>query len=88
MEKNLNKETSVNLNNIEIDLLINIIGEVISSLNIPEVITEDVRQELFAELNTSKILNDLKKKFEQSKEAFEHLKETSQQSKGEENKDG
>ena len=44
-------DTIVGLSVLEIDLLINILDEVVSSQKIPEVITEEIRQELFAELD-------------------------------------
>ena len=55
-------DTIVSLNTLEIDLLIHILDEVVSSQKIPEVITEEIRQELFAELDIAKILTDLKEK--------------------------
>ena len=64
-------DTIVALNTLEIDLLINILDEVITEHKIPEVINEEVMQELFTELDLTKILNDLKEKL--GKEKFEQL---------------
>ena len=55
-------DTIIGLSVLEIDLLINILDEIVSSQKIPEVITEEIRQELFAELDIAKILTDLKNK--------------------------
>ena len=55
-------DTVISLNVLEIDMLIHILDEVVSSQKIPEVITEEIRQELFAELDITKILTDLKTK--------------------------
>jgi len=66
-------DTIVALNTLEIDLLINILDEVVSSQKVPNVITEEIRQELFAELDISKILTDLKEKLR--KEKFEQLED-------------
>jgi len=57
------------LNTLEIDLLINILDEVVSSQKIPDIVNESIRQELFTELDIAKILTDLKQKLE--KEKFE-----------------
>ncbi len=69
----MKNDTIVALNTLEIDLLINILDEVVSSQKIPEVITEEIRQELFAELDIAKILTDLKEKL--GKEKFEQLED-------------
>lgn len=55
-------DTIVGLNVLEIDMVIHILDEVISGQKIPEVITEEIRKELFAELDITKILSDLKGK--------------------------
>jgi len=60
--KRMKDNTIVELNVLEIDMLIHILDEVVSSQKIPEVITEEIRQELFAELDIAKILTDLKGK--------------------------
>ena len=65
--------TIVALNTLEIDLLINILNEVVSEHKIPDVITEEIREELFAELDITKILIDLKEKL--GKEKFEQLQD-------------
>jgi predicted MPP superfamily phosphohydrolase len=72
-QKEMKNDTIVALNTLEIDLLINILDEVVSSQKIPEVITEEIRQELFAELDIAKILTDLKEKL--GKEKFEQLED-------------
>jgi len=66
-------DTIIGLSVLEIDLLINILDEVVSSQKIPDVITEEIRQELFAELDIAKILTDLKEKL--GKEKFEQLED-------------
>jgi hypothetical protein len=72
-QKEMKNDTIVALNTLEIDLLINILDEVVSSQKIPEIITEEIRQELFAELDIAKILTDLKEKL--GKEKFEQLED-------------
>jgi hypothetical protein len=66
-------DTIVALNILEVDVLIHILDEIVSEHKIPEVITEEIREELFAELDIAKILNDLKEKL--GKEKFEQLQD-------------
>jgi hypothetical protein len=70
-------DTIIALNTLEIDLLINILDEIVSSQKIPEVITDEIRQELFAELDITKILTDLKNKL--GKEKFLQLEDLENQ---------
>lgn len=65
--------TIVSLDTLEIDMLIHILSEVITNQKIPEVISEEIRKELFDELNITKILIDLQQKL--GKEKFSQLKE-------------
>ena len=61
-------DTIISLNNLEIDVLIHTLDEVISSSQkVPEVITEAVRQELFAELDITLFLSKLKEKLGKEK---------------------
>jgi hypothetical protein len=69
-------DTVIALNVLEVDLLINILDEIVSSQKIPDIIDETIRQELFAELDIAAILTDLKiklgdEKFEQLEDAIE-----------------
>lgn len=66
-------DTIVSLNTLEIDMLIHILSEVITNQKIPEVISEEIRKELFDELNISKILIELQQKL--GKEKFKQLEE-------------
>ena len=59
------------LNVLEVDLLINMLDEIVSEHKIPESINEEIRQELFTELDIAKILTDLKMKI--GNEKFEQL---------------
>ena len=64
-------DTVICLNVLETDLLINILDEVVSNHKIPDIIDEEIRQELFAELDIARILTDLKMKL--GNEKFEQL---------------
>jgi len=68
-----NDTTIIKLNTLEIDMLIYILDEVVSSQKIPEVINDEIRQELFAELDVAKILTDLKNKL--GSEKFSQLEQ-------------
>lgn len=63
----MEKNTIIKFSSMEIDILTSILNEIISNHKIPEVITEEVRQRVFAELNVALILNNLKKKIEEEK---------------------
>lgn len=63
----MKNDTIIRLTPLEIDILINILDEIVTSHKIPDVITEEIRQELFAELNIAKILTELKEKLGRKK---------------------
>ena len=69
------------LNVLEVDLLINMLDEIVSEHKIPESINEEIRQELFSELDIAKILTDLKMKI--GNEKFEQLQELTEEEQNE-----
>lgn len=58
-----NDTTIIDLNTLEIDMLILILDKIVSNQKIPEVIDDEIQQELFAKLDIVKVLTDLKNKF-------------------------